>query len=91
MVTTLTVKGEQAIRLGTETLVASKSQPGGWYKVGRDAHGKMVCQCKGWSFRGHCRHIDAVELLDWQARALAEAEKTVQRAAVLTRASDLYD
>jgi len=48
--------GEQVI-LGTNgALVASKSQPGVWYVVRLGA-----CQCKGFTYRGHCRHVEAIK------------------------------
>jgi len=43
---------EQAIFIGPATLVASKSAPGEWNVVegGR-------CSCKGFQYRGTCRHL----------------------------------
>ncbi|MBI4498298.1 MAG: hypothetical protein HY689_10400 [Chloroflexi bacterium] len=55
----------KTIRNGTATagLVSSASHPGMWHAV-RDGH----CDCEGFSFRGKCSHIEALE-----ATALVEA------------------
>jgi hypothetical protein len=43
---------EEAIDLGYAVLIASKSEPGAWYAVQDGA-----CQCKGYQYRGTCRHL----------------------------------
>lgn len=48
------IAGETFIRMGETLLVASKSEPGVWHHIA-DAH----CDCKGYQYRGHCRHIAA--------------------------------
>jgi hypothetical protein len=57
MVTQLERNGEQIISISEGlALVASKSEPGTWHAV-RDAE---RCDCLGYTYRGHCRHISAV-------------------------------
>ena len=55
MVQQITVKGEQIILGRNGALVASQSQPGGWHVVKGD-----TCDCKGFAYRHHCRHVAAV-------------------------------
>ncbi len=56
MVTTEIVTGETVIKLADRVLVASKSEPGKWYEVVAGA-----CDCKGYQYRGICRHVEAVK------------------------------
>jgi hypothetical protein len=45
-----------------ELLVApSRSEPGRAYVLRPGPDGRLVCQCKGWTIRGRCAHVDAVE------------------------------
>ena len=55
MVQQIQVKGEQIILGSRGALVASQSQPGGWHVV-RDGQ----CDCRGFQYRGRCRHVTAV-------------------------------
>jgi uncharacterized Zn finger protein len=56
MIQQQTVLGEQIIPgAHGSALVASVSAPGGWHRV---AYGQ--CDCKGYQYRGHCRHLVAV-------------------------------
>lgn len=51
MIHTQDIAGEQAIDLGFAVLVGSKSEPGTWHRVTTAS-----CDCRGFSFRGKCRH-----------------------------------
>lgn len=55
MVRQLKWNDEQIIIGGNGALVASKSEPNAWHVV-KSGH----CDCKGYAYRGHCRHVDAV-------------------------------
>jgi hypothetical protein len=72
------VRGEQIIRGANGCLVASHSQEGAWHVV-KPVDGKLTCDCKGFEHRSSCRHIKAVADLEWQAKALAEAEQGPKR------------
>jgi len=52
---------------GSLALVTSKSEPGAWWPV--EAH---VCHCPGATYRGHCRHLDAVREAEEMDRQSAE-------------------
>jgi hypothetical protein len=71
MVTTVAAaSGDLVIQGRNGALVSSKSQPGGWHVVkgGR-------CDCRGYAYRGSCRHLTAVaELASRQAVAIAEVQ-----------------
>jgi SWIM zinc finger len=56
MVKQLEVNGDQVIIGGNGALVASQSEPGNWHIVRNSA-----CDCKGYQYRGYCRHIAAVK------------------------------
>ncbi len=43
------------LREGTAYLVRSHSEPDAWHECSR-----LTCDCKGYQYRGHCRHIAAV-------------------------------
>lgn len=50
------IEGDEVLLTAEYARVSSASTPGQWYTV---AHG--TCDCKGYSFRGTCRHIKAAE------------------------------
>jgi hypothetical protein len=56
MVKQIEVNGEKIIAGGNGALVASKSEPGGWHVVQRGR-----CDCKGYQYRGQCRHLVALK------------------------------
>lgn len=55
MVKQIEVSGEQIIVGGNGYLVASESQPGAWHVVKASK-----CDCRGFEFRGRCRHLAAI-------------------------------
>jgi len=71
--------GEDQVILGKNgSLVSSKSQPGGWHIVKDGA-----CDCKGFEYRGKCRHLAAVEQ--------ATAERKARQAEALRLMNQLCD
>jgi hypothetical protein len=56
LIRTQLVDDELAIDLGAFVLVASKTEPGGWYEV-RPGH----CTCAGFEHRGTCRHLQVAD------------------------------
>lgn len=48
------IAGERFMRMADALLVASKSQPGEWYRIEN-----ATCTCKGFQYRGACRHLVA--------------------------------
>jgi hypothetical protein len=67
-----TTHGERILTVGTTTLIASKSQPGGWHTVTT-----TTCTCPSFAYRSRCRHIVAVQ----QAEQAAADEAKAARAA----------
>ncbi len=52
----VSVNGDQVIvGKNGSGLVSSKSEPGAWHSVKNGA-----CDCKGYQYRGRCRHLGAV-------------------------------
>ena len=73
--------GDSVIDLGKGNwLVSSKSNPGGWYPV-KDLFDNLVCECKGYENRYHCRHITGVVALQWMQRRAANPESGRQAVA----------
>lgn len=63
-----TIGNDEVLLENAETaLVSSASQPGTFHHVAFD-----ICDCKGFEYRGRCRHIDAVQA----ARAIAAVRVT---------------
>lgn len=53
------IAGEQVLDLpGRPLLVASKSAPGVFHETT-----ESTCDCRGFAYRGHCRHVDAARAL----------------------------
>jgi hypothetical protein len=54
------IEGDRVIVLtAMSALVASKSEPGVWHRTGW-VDGQPHCTCKGFQYRGACRHHRAV-------------------------------
>lgn len=64
---TLDIGADEVRLLGDQAEVTSASQPGTHHNV---AFG--ICDCKGFEYRGTCRHINAVQA----AQAIAKAAAT---------------
>lgn len=99
MLETVRIGEDQVIRLGEVALVSSKSVPGSWHRTGASA-----CDCKGYLYRGHCRHIAAVrELERAEIRASVAASPVLEsanarrlalearRAEIVASVSDLFE
>ena len=69
--------GEQIILGGNGALVASKSMPGTWYAI-RPQSGILTCECRGFTHRGKCRHVEAVKAI------IREAESKIEQAKAAT-------
>jgi hypothetical protein len=68
----LEVAGERFVKLGEGALlVASKSEPGTWHHLTG-----QTCDCKGFQYRGHCRHIAAA--LELEAATTTDTTVTVE-------------
>jgi hypothetical protein len=52
------IAGERFVNLGDVLLVASKSEPGTWHRIDG-----ATCDCKGFQYRGACRHVVAAAQL----------------------------
>jgi hypothetical protein len=62
----LNVDGETVIVLGEDGgLVASQSEPGVWHLVSFEG-GTPSCDCKGFQYRGICRHPKALNDARWE-------------------------
>lgn len=44
-------------------LVPSRTYPGESYKVRKEPGGKLSCECRGFTYRGDCWHVQAVREL----------------------------
>lgn len=78
MVFDLSVNGESVSLIGPTAVVASKSQPGEYHTI---YNGE--CTCKGYQYRGRCRHLTAVAELKAAADAVAaKAERAARIAAI---------
>lgn len=51
--------GERFVRVGATLLVASKSEAGTWHRI-EDGR----CDCRGFQYRGACRHLVAAARLE---------------------------
>lgn len=67
----ITAGGEVFMTLGSTLLVKSKSVADHWYRI-EDAR----CSCKGFEFRGVCRHITAS--LELEAETVADTSVVVE-------------
>lgn len=47
-------------------VAVSRSAPGVGYLLRPDEDGRLTCSCPGFSWRGHCRHIEAA--VAWSTR-----------------------
>lgn len=65
MVTQMTLSGETVLQVNGTTLIASKSQPGGWHQTTTEQ-----CDCLGFHYRSDCRHVRTLRT--------AEAERTAR-------------
>jgi hypothetical protein len=63
------VAGERFMTLGATLLVASKSEPGTWHRIDG-----ATCDCKGFQYRGHCRHVAAALQLEAETLAVTVEE-----------------
>lgn len=74
MLRKVAVNGEQNIVGGNGYLVASHSQPGYWHTI-RGGE----CDCAGFAYRGHCRHIEAIKAMNAPTAAPASPLTPVDR------------
>jgi hypothetical protein len=98
MVNTIQVGTDQVILGGNGALVSSRSVPGSWHLVKGGQ-----CDCKGFEFRGKCRHVAAVvdaraqrqvctsPVFDLAARTLAGPRYTPTPASAFDRVYDDAD
>lgn len=92
MVKTVAVGTDQVIAGGNGALVSSKSEPGAWHIVKNG-----VCDCKGYQYRGRCRHLDAARQADAEAResrlavVIAKANATERAARLAASLDELQD
>jgi len=76
---TYTIDGDTAIYLGPAVLVSSKSEPGRWYSVQDGA-----CHCKGYFYRGTCRHLSVAAKAVELDRASASTELSAAEVAAFS-------
>lgn len=72
----LLINGENVSLIGPAAVVASKSNPGTYHVI---YNGR--CDCKGFEYRGRCRHLTTVTTL--QAAANEVEAKRAERAKVI--------
>lgn len=70
----------------------SNSQPGVSYRIVKDKDGNLYCNCKGFVFRGSCRHVDAAKRkFAEKPKFFPKAGTTVRRFNSRTQSGVVYD
>ena len=69
----------------------SNSQPGVSYRIVKDKDGNLYCNCKGFVYRGSCRHVDAAKRKVTKPQTFPKAGTTVRRFNSRSRSDVVYD